>query len=541
MLRAGGLAGIGGLLTTRPAPAPADPAAGAPGVFAHGVASGDPLPDAVLLWTRVTSHPGDVPGAGAGRPVPLRWEVAADAAFTRVLAAGTAVSDPEADNTVKVDATGLPADAALHYRFTVAAGEHAGQSITGRTRTAPAAGAPAGRLVIGLTSCANWESGYFAAYRDMAADEDIDVIMCVGDYIYEYGAGEYAGKLGPLREHRPAHEIRTLADYRLRYGTYRTDPDLRAAHAAKPWIVTWDDHETANDSWSGGAENHDDAAEGDWAARRDAAMRAYLEWLPVRATAPAAGGHLYRTLSWGDLAELVMLDLRSYRDRPLEFRAVGGIDDSGRTMLGSAQFRFLADRWRSSTARWNLVGNSVMFTPVLIPPMPPRAGAAVAELLGLPEQGLPYNLDQWDGYAAERRRVIGLLDAEGIDNVVFLTGDIHSSWACDVPREPGDYPGAGVVAAEIVCTSVSSPNIDDIVGLPQRNPISRAAETALTGANRHCRYLEFDHHGYARVTVAPDAILAEYRFVDDKANPAARVFTHRRFRIRRGAPIMAVD
>lgn len=210
-------------------------------------------------------------------------------------------------------------------------------------------------------------------------------------------------------------------------------------------------------------------------------------------------------------------------------------------MLSSAQFRFLADRWRSSTARWNRVGNSVMFTPVLIPAMPPRAGAAVAELLGLPEQGLPYNLDQWDGYAAERRRVIALLDAEGIDNVVFLTGGIHSSWACDVPREPGDHPGAGVVAAGIVGTPVSSPNIDDIVGPPQRNAISRAAETALTGANRHCRYPEFDHHGYARVTVAPDAILAEYRFVDDKANPAARVFTHRRFRIRRGAPIMPVD
>lgn len=255
MLRAGGLAGIGGLLTTRPAPAPAAPAAGA------------------------------------------------------------AVSDPAADNIVTVDATGLPADAALHYRFTVAAGAHAGQSITGRTRTAPAAGAPSDRLVIGQTSCANRESGYFAAYRDRAADEDIDVIMCVGDYIAECGAGEYAGKPGPLREQRPAHEIRTLADYRLRYGTYRRDPDLRAAHAAKPWIVTWDDHEVANGSWAGGAENHD-AAEGDWAARRDAAMRAYLEWLPVRATAPAAGGHLYRTLPWGDLAELVMLDLRGYRDRP---------------------------------------------------------------------------------------------------------------------------------------------------------------------------------------------------------------------------------
>lgn len=368
----------------------------------------------------------------------------------------------------------------------------------------------------------------------MADNADVDVIMCVGDYIYEYPRGEYTGKSGAIRDHEPAHEIISLADYRRRYGHYRTDADLQAAHAAKPWLVTWDDHEVTNDNHATGAENHDPATEGDYVARRDAAIQAYLEWLPVRATPFSQGGHLYRSFSYGTLAEIVMLDLRTYRDQAPEFVNIGDTDDQGRTMLGSEQMNYLHSRWSTSSANWNLVGNSVMFTPVLIPPLDPQTSGAIAELMGLPQDGIPYNSDQWDGYAAERRRLIRMMADEGLDNVVFLTGDIHSSWACDVPVTPGRYPGDGVAAAEIVCASVNASNIDDIVKLPQRNAISQTAEQALMAANRHLKWIEFDHHGYVSVQVRADEILAEYRFVEDKTIPGQPLHSAMRYRVRRG-------
>lgn len=507
-------------------------------VFQHGVASGDPLPDSVLLWTRVTSHPGDIPGAEAGRPVNLTWEVASDEGFTAIITRGTATAEPDRDNTVKVDATGLPVDSWMYYRFIVADGDYAGQvSPTGRTRTAPAPNSSPDHLGIGLTSCANWESGYFSAYRDMANNDQIDIIMCVGDYIYEYEQGGYAGKFGIVREHQPAHEIVSLSDYRLRYGTYHTDSDLQEAHRTKPWIVTWDDHEVANDTYSTGAENHDPETEGDFNARRANAIQAYLEWLPVRAVTFSEGGHLYRNFHYGDLAEITMLDLRTYRDQPPKFVDIKDVDDTSRTMLGSEQFNWLHQQLQSSSAQWNLMGNSVMFTPVLIPPLDPDATRAVTELLGIPEEGIPYNSDQWDGFAAERRKLIKIISDEGYDNVVFLTGDIHSSWACDVPREVGKYPNGGVAAAEIVCTSVTSSNIDDIVRLPQDNPISLAATAGLKAANRHVKYLEFDRHGYVAVHVGRDEIIAEYRLVEVKEEPNQPLFVAATYRVERGKGI----
>lgn len=504
-------------------------------VFQHGVASGDPLPDSVLLWTRATSHPNDIPGAGAGTVVKLHCEVATDDSFGDVVLSGEAVADPANDNTVKLDATGLQADTWYSYRFTVAEGEYAGQvSPTGRTRTTPAASATPDKLGIALTSCANWEAGYFSAYRDMADNDGVDIIMCVGDYLYEYERGGYTGKTGAIRDHEPPHEIVSLSDYRRRYGHYRTDKDLQAAHAAKPWVVTWDDHEVANDTYNLSAENHSPDTEGDYIARRDAAIQAYLEWLPVRATTFSEGGHLYRSFQYGTLADITMLDLRTYRDKAPEFVNIGDTDDQGRTMLGSEQMNFLHNQWSTSSATWNLVGNSVMFTPVLIPPLDPQTSGAITELLGLPQDGVPYNSDQWDGYAHERRRLIQMMSDQGLDNVVFLTGDIHSSWACNVPTTPGRYPADGIAAAEIVCTSVSASNIDDIVKLPQRNAISQTAEQALMAANRYVKWIEFDHHGYVNVQVRADEIIAEYRFVEDKTIPDQPLYTPAVYRVRRG-------
>lgn len=518
--------GVGSALTAQASAFP---------VFQHGVASGDPLPDSILIWTRATSHPGDIAGAGQGRPVDLKWEVATDEGFGNIVASGSVTSDPAADNTVKVDVTGLSADSRYYYRFTVTSGDYTGQvTPVGHTRTAPPANSSPDHLGIALTSCANWEIGFFSAYRDMAENDKIDIIMCVGDYIYEYPAGGYAGK-GPVRHHQPAHEIVSLADYRLRYATYRTDADLQEAHRTKPWIVTWDDHEVANNNYHDGAENHDPKTEGSYIARRDAAIQAYLEWLPVRAIPFSEGGHLYRSFQFGDLADVTMLDLRTYRDEDLKFIHAGSTDDETRTMLGSEQFSYLMGQWRSTDAKWRILGNSVMFTPLLIPPMDPQATSAVTELLGLPQDGLPVNLDQWDGYAAERRRLIRIMDEEGFDNVVFLTGDIHSSWSNNVPKVPGKYPEAGIAAMEIVCASVSAPNIDDTLLLPQDNPISLAATAAIRAANPYVNFLEFDRHGYAAVYVGRDEVIAEYRLVEVKEKPNQPLHIAATFRGTRGA------
>lgn len=503
---------------------PADHAA-----FQHGVASGDPLPESVLLWTRVTSHPDDYAGRNAGVPTKLRWEVATDEGFSKIAASGTVTATAATDMTVKPEAGGLAPYTQYFYRFTITDGPLRGQvSPVGRTRTAPSNSQDLSELRFALFSCSNWEAGYFHAYADMAGRNDIDYALHVGDYIYEYPQGEYNGKTGAVRNHLPANEIVTLQDYRERYAQYRTDSSLQAAHAECPWIVTWDDHEIANDAWAGGAENHQ-PNEGDYPARRDAAIQAYLEWLPIRATPFSEGGHIYRNLTFGKLVELNMLDLRTYRNQPPKFLAAKQVDDESRTMLGSEQFSWLEGKLSSSSAQWNLIGNSVMISPVLIPPLDPKLTYAVTQLLGLPEEGMPYNFDQWDGFAAERRRLVSMLNNKGISNTIWLTGDIHSSWACDVPNQAGSYPGSGSVAAEFVCPSVTSSNIDDILKLPEGNGLSKTAEGALQAVNRHVRYLDFDKHGYCVVQVTPDYVHTDWVFMqpDNKLNPGSTFFIGR--------------
>lgn len=492
-------------------------------VFQHGVASGDPYSDSVLLWTRVTSHPEDYAGRNRGVDTTVRWEVATDEAFGNVVSSGTMRVTPDTDMTAKPEAAGLQPYTGYFYRFSVQDGPYKGQiSPVGHTRTAPAAGQDMSELRFALFSCSNWEAGFFNAYRDMAQRGDVDYALCVGDYIYEYPAGEYTGKTGPLRNHLPANEIVSLADYRERYAQYHTDPDLQAAHIACPWIVTWDDHEVANDTWSGGAENHQ-PEDGNFIERRNAAIQAYLEWLPIRATPFSEGGHIYRNLSFGSLAELNMLDLRTYRNEQVSFTSMGKTDDTSRTMMGSEQFTWLAGKLQSSQARWNLIGNSVMITPILIPPLKQPEADAVTQLMGLPEQGIPYNLDQWDGYAAERRRIVKLMQENDIHNSVWLTGDIHSSWACDIPVEPGSYPAKGVAGVEIVTPSVTSSNIDDILKLPEDNPLSQTVEFAFTNLNHYVKYLDMDSHGYAVVQVTPDYVHTDWIFMnpDGKFHPGA--------------------
>lgn len=510
-------------------------------VFQHGVASGDPYATSVLLWTRVTSHADDYPGRNRGKDTQVRWEIATDEAFSNVVNSGITTATPDTDMTVKPEATGLQPYTPYFYRFTVLNGDYADQiSPVGRTRTAPSSGQDLAELRFALFSCANWEAGFFHAYRDMSQRGDIDYALCVGDYIYEYPRGEYTGKTGAVRDHNPPHEITKLADYRERYAQYRTDRDLQAAHAACPWIVTWDDHEVANDTWANGAENHN-PNEGDFRARRDAAIQAYLEWLPIRATPFSEGGHIYRNLNFGKLAELNMLDLRTYRNQQVGFINLKDVDDKSRSMMGSEQFSWLAGKLESSSARWNLIGNSVMMTPVLIPPLEPQAHSAVVQLLGMPEQGLPYNVDQWDGYAAERRRLVALLQQKGIDNTVWLTGDIHSSWATEVPVEPGAYPREGAAAVEFVTPSVTSSNIDDILKLPEDNALSQTVEFAFTNLNRYVKYLDMDSHGYAVVQITPDYAHADFIFLgpDAKLRPNQKLHRAKSMRAYRGKGVRA--
>ncbi|AZZ81991.1 alkaline phosphatase D family protein [Gordonia alkanivorans] len=524
---------VTGAALTLPAVAESGSAQAAPrNVFAHGVASGDPLPDAVILWTRITQSPASTPGSGVGQPCSVRWEIARDAGFGAIVGSGVEQTSAEKDFTVKVDATGLSPRTTYHYRFTVTSGPAAGAaSPVGHTRTAPATGADVARVRFGVVSCANWEAGYFSAYRHLNNQPDLDAVVHLGDYYYEYQTGRYTGKTGAVRIHDPRHEIRTLRDYRTRHGQYKTDPDLTALHRSTPFICIWDDHESSNDSWRDGAENHQ-PGEGSWIVRRSAALRAYSEWMPIRPGVDPQGRHLYRRLRFGKLLELSMLDLRSYRD--LQVDAVSSrIDDPARTMMGRAQMSWLTNGLASSETRWRIVGNPVMITPVLIPPLDPQTTGAVTELLGVPREGIPYNADQWDGYAADRRRLLDSITSNGVDNVVFITGDIHSSWACDIPVDVANYPGAGTIATELVGTSVTSTNIDEMFNVPE-NTAGPTIAAAFGAANHHIRYCELDSHGYSVLTVTPSATQMDWYFLNDKTNPRSGQYYAKSFRVRSG-------
>ncbi|WP_329109874.1 alkaline phosphatase D family protein [[Kitasatospora] papulosa] len=494
-------------------------AAGGP-AFLHGVASGDPLPDGILLWTRVTPAPDAVPGSGLGADTPVVWEIAEDKAFSRVAARGTAVARAGSDHTVKADVRGLRPATAYFFRFSVAGGgAEDGQGVlspVGRTRTAPAAGTSVPGIRFGVVSCANWEAGWFSPYRHLAARADLDAVLHLGDYIYEYASGSYPTQDTVVRPHAPLHEIVSLADYRLRHATYKTDTDLQALHAAHPVIAIWDDHEFANDAWSGGAENHTPGTEGPWTARMAAAKQAYFEWMPVRASTE---GTVYRRLRFGDLAELHLLDLRSFRSEQASVGS-GAVDDPERSITGRAQLDWLKAGLTASDARWKLVGTSVMISPVAFGALPAHLLAPLAELLGLPAEGLAVNVDQWDGYTDDRKELISHLRDHAVTDTVFLTGDIHMAWANDVPVKAATYPLSASAATEFVVTSVTSDNLDDILRVAPRT-VSVVAATAVKAANRHVKWVDLDSHGYGVLDVTAERSQMDYYAVSDKTDKGA--------------------
>lgn len=482
--------------------------------FRHGVASGDPMPTSVVLWTRVTPNARSLPGSGVGPDVAVGWEVATDARFGNVIRRGTFRTGAARDHTVKIAVGNLAPSRWYFYRFHYAGGT----SRVGRTRTAPAPGSSPGNLRFGVVSCANLQAGHFNAYAALARRTDLHAILHLGDYLYEYGPGEYGYGMSnkDIRSHVPGHEMLTLADYRRRHAQYKTDQDLQDLHARYPFIVTWDDHETANDAWSGGAENHQ-AGEGSYATRARNARYSYDEWMPVRMSGTAAlrdGHRLYRRFQFGQLAELSMLDLRTYRTKQGTQLSTG---DPDATITGDAQMTWLKNGLMPTGPQWKLVGNPVMIAPISFATLPEDISSLVGTLTGdiLPPEGIAYNVDQWDGYVADRRKVYAHLRDHQTTDVVFLTGDIHSAWAAELPVDHGSYPlDARTVGVEFVCTSVTSNNLKDLTGSRALSPL---VTTAIKAANLHVKYLNFDDHGYSVLDLTSKRAQMDWYVTGDRA------------------------
>ncbi|TVV42096.1 alkaline phosphatase [Thalassolituus sp. C2-1] len=525
-------------------------------VFGHGVASGDPLADAVIIWTRVT--PSDT-----GAEAQVGWVVATDEAMSNVVASGSVYTDSRRDFTVKVDVTGLNADTLYYYQF---AGKDGAVTPVGQTRTLPVGSVDSVKLAV--CSCANLPAGYFNVYNEIA-NSDADVVVHLGDYIYEYGANEYPPAAAQVRDPDPLVETLTLTHYRARYAKYRTDTALQLAHQKKPFICVWDDHELANDTWKGGAENHDED-EGSFEERRAAAIQAYHEWLPIRSGSDTA--KIWRAFEFGNLVNLTMLDTRMYaRDKVLSYSdyttIVDGkpvidaaafqaaLADQGRGLLGSEQQQFAIGSIFNNNATWQVLGQQVLMGRIFIPQEllvglgqieatisaggdASAAQAQVAALLvelatikgrilaGDPsvtaderlrvEATAPYNLDAWDGYFPAREQI--LRRAQYFNkNLVVLAGDTHNAWASDLytANDSGEVQrAAGSVGVEFATSSVTSPGFETYVGFGADTAMQTGFEQAVTTLVDDLKYLNSAQRGYMLVEFTPAKSSCEWVYVD---------------------------
>lgn len=528
LLKGGGVAAAAMALGPLPAHAAASVrAASADGVFGFGVASGDPTATEVLLWTRVTPIPTATPGSGLGRPTTVHWEVSADPDFDAVLHRGHVRSDPRSDHTIKVVVSDLAPYTRYYYRFR-ALGK---SSAVGRTQTSPDEAGVLHALRLAFVSCSNYTGGYFTAYRGLAARDDLDLVLHLGDYVYEYGNAE--DRYGPpglagLRDHQPATEIVSLQDYRLRHALYKTDPDLQAAHRRHPWVVIFDDHEITNDAYDTGAENHekqDDPdttytgpgespgvrAEGEFLRRQAEALRAYLEWMPIREPAsyqpePHAGTQFFRRFRFGDLAELSVVETRQNRSRQVPTTVAGqpnpALAAPDRQLPEREQLAWLTGALTGAAGpAWQLIGNQTVFTRVF---SVPQAGVVPGQV---------FNADQWDGYQADQRTLLDAMRRSGKSDPVVLTGDIHSSWANDLPTDYERYrlDRGSSVGVEFVCPSVTSDGFKEVLG--GSAAAAQAATSAFQAANPWIRYLEGIGHGFAVVDVTPERVQTDFFFL----------------------------
>ena len=518
-----------------------------PAQFLHGVASGDPAQDAVILWTRVTPD-------SAG-DVKVSWQVASDAAFSQLVTTGEMVTNANRDYTVKIDARGLRAGQTYFYRF-MTGGK---TSEVGKTRTLPEGDVSSVKLAV--MSCANFPAGYFNVYELAAAQDDLDAVVHLGDYIYEYARGgyasEHAAELG--REVLPANELLTLSDYRTRYAQYHTDASLQKLHAKVPFITVWDDHEVANDTWRDGAENHNEG-EGDFAVRKEAALQAYFEWLPIRPWREGNHEEIYRSFSYGNLVDLHMLDTRVLaRDKQLDYAdymdaSTGAFDgerfradvtSTSRTMLGLTQLLWLQGTLLQATGTWQVLGQQILMGKMFLPAaiatqqmsipqyamlgalakLAARAAAndptltaaelqylqanqalltpEVIALLQLPS--IPYNLDAWDGYAYEREVILGTAKSKN-HNLVVIAGDTHNAWANELKDVNGDSVGV-----EFATSSVSSPGLEYYLNLPAEQ--IPATEAAIVDLVPDLKYTNLKDRGFMTLTFTKEAVRSDWHYV----------------------------
>lgn len=482
--------------------------------FYHGVASGDPLPDGFIIWTRVT--PPGLKRLSTPRNVPVHWKVATDPALTQIVASGDTFATGTRDFTVKIDVRGLLAGSTYYYAFEA----QGRQSITGKTKTAPTSAVE--QLKFAVVSCANYEWGFFSGYEQISRRTDLDAVIHVGDYIYEYpdNASYSSPEIRDLRTLFPRNETVTLRHYRTRYALYHLDPNLRRAHQQHPFITIWDDHEFANNAWKGGAENHNPRKEGSWKRRKAAAIRAYLEWMPIR----EQGTIIHRTLSYGPLMDLVLLDTR-IEGRDIQIEDVNNplLQSPNRTMLGETQKDWLKGELTDSTATWRILGNQVVFSEFNI------GFAADLDPLATSDFLESKFLDIWDGYPAERSELVDFIDTEEIDNVVILTGDIHCSFAFEVADPAFGNPnynpvtGAGAVAVEFVTPSLSAANFDeeinDFFSARLESVINSPYPPTNINHNPHMKYADLDQHGYLVLSVTQQQVQADYYFLADVLVP----------------------
>jgi alkaline phosphatase D len=469
--------------------------------FTLGVASGDPTSDGVVLWTRLAPRPLQPDGGLPAAPVAVGWELAQDEGFRRIVRTGQALAVAEAGHSVHVEVDGLAPDRVYFYRFV--AGGH--RSPVGRTRTAPAAGVEARRLRIAYGSCQKYEAGFWSAYDQMVEDQP-DLVLFLGDYIYEQSPTDKG-----VRRHANAEPV-DLAGYRIRHAAYKLDPKLQAAHAAAPWMVTWDDHEVVNDY--SGEQDRPDNDRAAFVRRRAAAYQAYYEHMPLRRRSVPVGPDmlLYRTLDWGRLAQIQMLDARQYRPLRTCDALSGGdkwIPDcpdrtaEGRSMLGDRQERWLLDTLSASRARWNLLAQQYVMGEVARPM----------------KAGLRYSNDGWGGYAQTRRHVVERWREARVSNPLVLGGDIHCFIAGDVGLEPGKP-----VATEFVGGSISS------LGTANRDL------QGLMTVNPNLKFTEGERRGYGLVDITPRGAEVRFRGVENALVPKSAVTDLARFHVEDGRP-----
>jgi alkaline phosphatase D len=499
-------------------PSLATPQSTAPdGRFAHGVASGDPASDGAVIWTRVTAPD------GITADLPLQWHVAPNAT-ARPLKSGQAVARVATDHTVKIELTGLQAGQEYHYWFTLPGGT---RSPTGRLRTLPVGATE--HVVLALASCQLYPGGFFNAYADMAKLERLDAVVHLGDYIYEYGPDGYGTDIGKRigRLPLPANEIVTLSDYRQRHAQVKADQDMQAAHARAAFICVWDDHESANDGWVGGAEEHDPLTDGEWKTRKAAAMQAYFEWMPIRDPKPGRPWEaINRSFEFGDLATLAMLETRllarsqqvapkGATPGPEQYAAMlAERAQPARELLGPVQQDWLGGVLRASVRAgkpWQVLGSQVVMARVAGVDLERELGAERfgGLLARLPEvwrgrvrnsiagyrAGLPFNFDSWDGYPPARERLYDLFRTTGARPIV-VSGDSHAAWANDL------YDGAGrLVGAEFGTTAITSPSYGSL--LPGLGAL-------LARVNPEVAFCDQDRKGYTLLTLTPSSAKADF-------------------------------